>query len=173
MTWTRQALDWIFRPPTAKEYMRLPFIVLGLDLLYNLAVIIVLVLLGIDPEPVDDTHAVPIASWWFVLSIVWVSIEEEVIFRIIPLVLLLRYVRNRVIIMVAVLAISALFGYVHHGWESIAMQGVGGVLYSILFIKYAENGTRYYQASAVVILVHTIYNAIIMMIYGASGGTTF
>ena len=169
----RPVIDWIFSPPTKREFMRLPFIILAIDVVYSIVAIGVMELLNLGSEMIEDPDATPIASWEFPVIIISVSVIEELLFRIIPLVILIRYVNNRFVTLFSVIALSVSFGLIHSGWESVPVQGVGGILYSILFIKYAENGTRFLQASAVVILVHTIFNAILTLAIVLGGDTTF
>ena len=171
----RTVIDWIFSTPKGAEYKMLPFLVVAWDQLYSIFVAQLLYTRErLDVMYEEGTEEViHILSWNFPLELVGVAIIEELLFRIIPLIVLIRYVNNRFIIIVSVLVLSASFALIHGGWEKIFLQGVGGVVYSILFIKYSAGGTKFLQASLVVILVHIIFNAVTTLLAVSAGATTF
>lgn len=169
----QRALDRIFSYPKGSEYMLLPLFIVAWDQLYNIVVAQLLYSKAAIDAVTIANDRVLVASWGFPFELILGATLEELIFRIIPLALLLRFTRNRRIIIVSILALSVAFAFMHGGWPTLLLQGIGGVLYSILFIKYADNGKRLLEACAVVVLIHIIFNLLAVMISVSAGGAYF
>jgi membrane protease YdiL (CAAX protease family) len=171
----RRALDWCTAPVTATPrewaYYRLPFIVFLVDAVVSFSLGAVMYATGVELE--ETTLGISILSLWFVFFLVLISVIEELIFRIVPLTIVMSATNRRFVYLATALATAATFGYVHGGVANIAVQGIGGFLYAVLFIKYAENGERFLAASMVVIAMHTAFNGLIGLILLLSGETTF
>lgn len=174
MNTIRSVINWIFSTPKGAEYKMLPFLVIAWDQIYSIIVAQLLYtstqLESMYGEEVA-TVVVPTLWWEYLIDLVAVVTLEELIFRIIPLIILIRYVKNKFIIILSVLVLSVAFALIHGGWEKVLLQGVGGVMYSIIFIKYSAGGTRFLQASAIVILMHIIFNLVAKLISISAGGT--
>lgn len=167
-------VDWIFAPPSQRAYVWLPLTIVVFDVVYGITLASFKTSFDIGTTDLPRPHLVPIASLAFVYTVLYISLVEELIFRIIPLIILLKTVRSRIVTIAALLALSVVFGLEHHGWESIPAQGLSGLLYSIVFIKYSEHGTKLLQPSLIVILMHTIFNATVSILYVVvNGGTMF
>ncbi len=60
---------------------------------------------------------------------------------------------------------SVIFGYLHGGIINVFLQGVGGLAYGILFLKFCQGGKRILEASALVIILHFLYDFIIFALF--------
>ena len=108
----------------------LPFLVIAWDQIYSIIVAQLLYTSTQLESMYGETAAtavVPTPWWEYVIDLVAVVTLEEMVFRIIPLIILIRYVNNRFIIILSVLVLSVAFALIHGGWEKIFLQGVGGV----------------------------------------------
>lgn len=123
-------------------------------------------------EEVEDS-GVEIASWLFILTILLVSVFEELLFRILPLGLALKFYPRPGFLLGVAFVSAAIFGYVHGGMYNIFLQGTGGFLYAILFIKYAAQGQRLAEASILLIVIHTMFNGLLGLLLLWSGETMF
>src|SRR3989344_1419419 len=65
------------------------------------------------------------------------AIFEEILFRLIPLKLASKLGSgNAVAIFSAAVASSAVFGYMHGGWVHLSMQGIVGLMFCAVYLKY-------------------------------------
>lgn len=87
-----------------------------------------------------------------------VALFEEVLFRILPLTVLLRVTKNPYWLLVGMIGTSILFGLSHGSVANIIWQGVGGFFYAIAFVKYAQGSRGIWEASIIVIMMHLLYN---------------
>jgi len=92
---------------------------------------------------------------------------EEVIFRLGPIWVARRLfhasTRSTVVV---ILIVSACFGYIHaggHAWF-IAIQGVLGVMLSVVFMKCGGLQGRYAKALIASTATHTVHNTIVTLI---------
>ncbi|MBP9669700.1 MAG: CPBP family intramembrane metalloprotease [Candidatus Pacebacteria bacterium] len=60
-----------------------------------------------------------------------------------------------------VLTSSALFAYVHHGWMSIFLQGIGGVALSVVYLKCGGLEGRWLKATWYSTVSHTFFNFVL------------
>jgi len=168
--------QWCFAPiTTTPEQWRFYSLLLWL-LLFDFVIAVSSVSLfqiqGVElPETV--TEETPILSLLFLIEIVLISLFEEGIFRIIPLVLVMKMTKKHSIIFGVAVLSSVVFGWIHGSVYNILIQGFGGMLYSIVFVKYSQNGSRFLQASLVVICLHTVFNGIVGLILLLLGETMF
>ncbi len=165
--------NWVFTRPQGAEYWLLPLFIVAWDQLYNIVVAQLLYSNTLAEGTIATEEVVLVASWQFPFELILGATLEELVFRIIPLVILLRYMPNKLVTGASVLALSVAFAFIHGGWPTLLLQGIGGVVYSIVFLKYADNGKRILEASAVVILVHIIFNIMAVLLSVSSGGDTF
>jgi membrane protease YdiL (CAAX protease family) len=115
----------------------------------------------------------PIFSWYLPLDLIIPAAGEEVLFRIAPLILAMNRWGTRWPTLIVLAISSALFGFVHGGAGFILIQGVGGFLYGLLFMKFSESGAKYVRASALVILIHIAFNLLYILTLAAYGETTW
>jgi membrane protease YdiL (CAAX protease family) len=164
----------IYYRPTEWRYYRLPAQLLVIDIILVALVLFIYSVTGIlDSLPEPEAVGVEIVSTSFIVVLVLIASIEELLFRILPLsIALYCQLKPGALVFVAVLS-SILFGYVHGGVPFILIQGLGGFIYSILFIKYAHNGERVFEASLLVIVSHTLFNGFIGLVLLLSGETLF
>jgi membrane protease YdiL (CAAX protease family) len=96
--------------------------------------------------------------------------SEEMLFRLIPLgvaFLVSKKIspsdRTQFFILVSILS-SWLFGYMHGGYQNILLQGVGGFLYCIQFMKSGLMRGELLQATCATTVTHFSWNAGIITI---------
>ena len=121
---------------SAYEMLRLVFVLLGVDLLYSLAIWKLLNSLEgrLFENTGINTHDDKLSDISFPLKIIPAVIIEEWIFR---------YIIFSVILIggfhlsptSAIIWSSVIFGVVHGGFLNIFMQGAGGVVLCIIFLK--------------------------------------
>jgi membrane protease YdiL (CAAX protease family) len=139
------------------RYYRLPIVILLLDFFLTFVVLGIFSLIEVplsEPEPFE----IVIFSWSFFAFILYVSASEELLFRILPLLLTMKLTRRREVLVIVMVISAAFFGYVHGGVSHIFLQGIGGFLYSVLFIKYSRRGKNPIEGSLVVITIHSLFN---------------
>lgn len=152
-------------------YYKLPALVFVADVI--LTVVLLTILSYVDVLDEAEDVGVEIASWLFVATILYISFEEELMFRIIPLLVALKFIKQSAGLVGVALLTAVVFGYVHGGVYNILLQGIGGFLYAVIFIKYSQNGTRILEASLLVIVLHTFFNGLIGIVLLLSGETMF
>jgi membrane protease YdiL (CAAX protease family) len=164
----KKLIDWIFSPPRDTKQILLILTIIGLDFIQSTLVGGYLFTNNLLPEYLFDSTI--INSWAFIFHLLFDVVYEEFLYRIIPLAIALRYIKSEWFVLMIVLISSLLFGYHHGSYANILIQGIGGLLYSLIFIKYSEGGTKLIYAGTVVILTHLIYNTLIALSVVASGG---
>lgn len=171
----QRSYHWCIAPVTARpqqwEYYRLLLIVFLIDIL--LSAVSVTFFASLDMLEEVEEIGVDIISWSFLVMLILISVIEELVFRIVPLVAVMRVSHQPSLYLATAFTAAVVFGYVHGGVEHIFIQGLGGFLYGVIFIKYAAGGSRLVEASLVVITLHTAFNALIGLILLMSGETTF
>lgn len=60
-----------------------------------------------------------------------------------------------------VLSSSALFAYVHHGWLSLLLQGIGGIVLSVVYLKSGGMEGRWVKGTWYSTVSHTFFNFIL------------
>lgn len=107
----------------------------------------------------------------FILITLGYVVWEELLFRF-PLSLLLWAKFKAKFILLGVMILTCGFIWIHLGNSQdvkylfpILLQGVGGILISILFILSGANNGKYFQAFAVVVLYHFIWNMSTLIYY--------
>jgi membrane protease YdiL (CAAX protease family) len=148
----------------------LPVLIFILDIVISFSLgVFLLVEEGLEEV---DPSAIPILSLGFIPFLLLLSFIEEMIFRILPLTFVMRATERQSLRLAAAVATAVAFGYYHGGLINIVLQGVGGLLYAIVFIKYAHN-ERYGEAGLVVIMLHTFFNGVVALVLLLAGETMF
>jgi membrane protease YdiL (CAAX protease family) len=150
------------------KYYRLPTLLLLLDFFITFILLGFFIFIEV-PLSESESEGIAIFSWSFFGFILLVSVIEEFLFRIMPLSLIMRLTKRRDVVLLTALICSALFGYVHGGLPHILLQGIGGFLYAVLFIKYSRQGSRVVEGSIVVIAVHSLFNLLISLLLFLEG----
>ena len=76
-------------------------------------------------------------------------------------------------VLVFAIIFSVIFGFLHGGIPNIFIQGVGGFMYSVLFLKCGGLQGNYTKAIATSTAVHFLFNMTLLAIAIISGGTSF
>lgn len=160
--------------PREWQYYRVPAVLVVVDILLLSLVLFLYSVIGVlDQVEEMEPIGVEIASVGFLVTILLISVYEELLFRIIPLWLAFKFAFTPGGLIMVALITAIGFGYIHGGPHNILIQGIGGFFYAILFIKYASGGKRIFEASIVVIVAHTIFNGLIGLLLILSGETVF
>ncbi len=166
-------VEWVNTPihyrPYQLGYYKLPLLALLIDIVITTLTILLYVETEVDVEELD--MGLEILSLSFIPLLFLLAGIEEMIFRILPLTWAMRNVSKQNIVLAALFTAIA-FGFVHGGLANIPLQGLGGLVYAIVFIKYAH-GERYMEAGFVVITIHTVFNGLIALLSLSEGVTTF
>lgn len=102
--------------------------------------------------------------------IAWIVIEEEITYRIIPLVFAIvaaRRFNQPWIIAIAVVLSIAMFGWIHGGVQFIFVQGIGiGLPFCLIFLKCGgmRGGWGFVKASWIVIATHLVWNVFVFLV---------
>ena len=98
---------------------------------------------------------------------------EECIFRCMPLVPAVEICgTSKMVLLVAVVS-SIMFGVIHGGYDHIFLQGVGGFIYCIVFLKcggFNENYTKGFLSSTT---SHFLFNMTLMLIAVIAEGNQY
>lgn len=122
----------------------------------------------------DDDLAKKIRSFYsevnlphFLLVLHLIALQEELVYRALPVAIwwsasksLKTYSLH--LLFVAVLCSSVIFGYVHFGLKSILLQGVGGLVLSIVYVKCGGFNGKVIKPLLVSTLVHSLYNNVLI-----------
>lgn len=90
------------------------------------------------------------------LSVLLAPLIEELFFRHFP-IQIIKATGKKELLWPTILFTSALFGIMHDGYPSILLQGVGGLLLSIVYIK---NNYSYWSSVA----LHAMWNLSLLLI---------
>lgn len=88
----------------------------------------------------------------FYLSCFLAPLWEELVFRHLPLQFAKR---NTYLLLPIMLASAALFGWCHDKAPSLAIQGVSGFIFSVLYVR---NGFHYWSS----VFIHFLWNLVIL-----------
>jgi membrane protease YdiL (CAAX protease family) len=93
---------------------------------------------------------------------------EEIIFRLIPIVIVLIFgwIIHRgwfetYLMYLTLLVVSLFFGYIHGNEVNIFIQGVGGLVYSIVFLKWSGWGRNLIKGLCATTFVHGSWNTLL------------
>lgn len=93
------------------------------------------------------------------------SILEELIFRA-PLSIVGKVSPGKWAPIVSAVISSVIFGYIHGGFATIFMQGVTGIILSFAYLKAGGQHGKFWKPMGVSILIHTLFNWVVMGIGG-------
>lgn len=86
--------------------------------------------------------------------IIFTPIWEEVVFRYMPLIIVIMLCGVSKKVLYCALIVSILFGFLHGGYAHIFVQGVVGILFSIVFLKCGGLQKKYIKAVSASTLTH-------------------
>ena len=94
-----------------------------------------------NPVTGVTTNTVDILSSPFFLLLLRFVVDEEIVFRLIPITLVLPFAsfvikrENSLLKYVFVILSSTIFGYVHGGYDHLLVQGINGVMLCVVYMK--------------------------------------
>lgn len=106
------------------------------------------------------------------------ALSEELVFRLIPIFtiqLLLSFLNINInfkilILFISIIIVSIVFGYLHGNYINVFIQGVGGLIYSLVYLKYGGYylSNQYssfdpYDAFIISTVFHFFYNTTIFI----------
>jgi len=91
------------------------------------------------------------------------ALLEEVVFRL-PLVIFVKLGWSVTKVLGVALLLSIIFGFLHGGVSHIYLQGVGGLLYSVIFLKCGGFQGNFSKAVGVSTAVHFLYNMTLILL---------
>jgi hypothetical protein len=117
---------------------------------------------------------IPMLTWVFPFQLLFLAFVEEIKYRA-PLILLRLADQERVTGLALFLAavFSVVFGINHGGWQNIFVQGSGGFLYCLLFLKAGGISGNFFRALAATTGVHFLHNSVAALIQLVLGATCF
>ena len=153
---------------TWKESISLIYCYIFLDFLWNIIVWLGFKIFEIDFPHRNSSGTIPILVWSFPLFLLKAVCFEEILFRL-PLAILIERRWKLKNILFSAVALSVLFGTLHGSFKNILSQGVGGLLYSILFLKCGGWHRHYLKALTVTIIAHYIWNVLLVLLLLKNG----
>jgi membrane protease YdiL (CAAX protease family) len=155
-------LRWLARFPTKREAV---YLVIGFfiaDFVWSYLMSYAYSAIGVAVPPTLD----PSVSIWAAMGgLLLVAIGEELVFRIIPLAIFIKEWGIGWGTLRALLVSSLFFGLIHGDIRNLLLQGVSGMMFGILFIKFSDRGNRLSFASVVVIATHFLFDLWIYVLY--------
>lgn len=158
---------------------KIPILILSVTILSFVYLGVLLGIWYIVGSPFDehDTETgIRILRWYFPFMLFGFAYFEEIIFRFTPIFLartfLGKFFGASWGILIVALVASVLFGLVHGSPHNIYVQGVSGMLYSLLFLKCGGFQDHWGKATFVSTTAHFIRNGILALIVLLSGGTS-
>lgn len=151
----------------------------ALSLLYCFTAVYLMKRMGVAPVNSSGGSEIEIMTWYFIPTIIIFAAYEELWFRY-PLSLAVAgWGACKKIIVVAVIS-SVIFGFLHgksinlifiHGSiQNIFLQGVGGIIFCLLYLKCGGLAGKWLKPLIVSTLTHAAYNGTLAIITLLAGG---
>ena len=109
-----------------------------------------------------------ILTFYFPIILLGMAFIEEIFFRF-PLVLLVALKLRLWIILAVSVILSIIFGLLHGGIPNIFLQGIGGLFYSILFLKCGGYHGKLIKPLAAAAFTHFFFNGVLVLMCLAQG----
>jgi hypothetical protein len=101
------------------------------------------------------------------------AFKEEILFRL-PIAGMIEMHWKIPLVIFSALSVQILFGWLHaKSLPHVFLQGVGGICYSLLFLKCGGLSRNYLKATLTTAITHFLYNGILALIALSYGATTF
>ncbi len=150
--WSFKTLVWL-----------VPAIVIA-KLFYGIFIITAYKCIGVQEPPDSELITQLLRSKpleLFLLACFVGPIAEELMYRFLPMWVGVEFSRSPYILLLIIIVSSVLFGYGHYGWWSLMIQGVGGIVSSIIFLKSGGYESNYLKALTTVIILHAMFNTVL------------
>jgi hypothetical protein len=188
-------IDWLEEKPKSREYAKIMY---GIAISYFIVLVLALVISMPFGGRINDTrlspiivneNSIPILSTSYILMNIKVATIEEFYFRLLPLITAANfsaisiYLLNRFFMtkmdmyrtaiktaLIIAIPASMYFGYLHGGYVHILMQGIGGYILSIVYIKCGGLSARclagWASSSALHFFMNMSVTILAVMIFG-------
>lgn len=163
---------WLNQEPFGKKLVLYIIICVFAKLLVVSLIIEFGKLLGINLCSETEPKTISILTFYFPFIVFGLALGEEMFFRF-PLAILIDRKLPLPLVLLAALALSVIFGAGHGGLKHIFVQGVGGLFYSILFLKSGAFTGHQMKALGVSTTAHFTSNMILAGAYLLQGRTMF
>lgn len=160
-------MRWLKKEVHGRQLWVLMACCLVLKFVYAFSVITVVYLLEIG-SPSARVEKIPIFTISFPITLVSTIFIEEIIFRL-PLAIFIKKGWSIARVLVVALILSAVFGILHGSIYHIFTQGVGGFIYSVMFLKSGGLQGHYLKAVMVTTTTHLLFDAILIGVVIAAG----
>ncbi len=111
----------------------------------------------------------PILTWEFPGQLFSIALMEEIIFRFVLLGGAIQIWGATWPVLLVLALSSIIFGLMHGRPVNILLQGVGGIVFCIIFLKCGGFAHHFLMATFVVALAHSIFNSIVALFNLISG----
>lgn len=167
-------MRWLEREARVREAPLYIFGFFALHLWYTAIAVWVINTFGIEiPATEQDRHTTSILQWHFPLLLMYWALMEEFLFRV-PVGIAAEFLGKSAWVIVPMVIISSvIFGWIHGSYHRVFLQGVGGVLFCILFLKCGGLSGNYPKALASSTIAHALFNGALVIISLSLGITEF
>lgn len=164
--------DWLDDEPSSMRMVGLCFV--GALLLVGWSLGLCYCILTVDESffVAKKPLGITIMSLKCLFVLVGAGVFEEVLFRLLPLAVALRTWGLSGKTMLVALGTSILFAFAHGGIQHLLFQGVGGMLFSLVFLKCGGARDRLLKATGASSTTHILFNATLFAIGYAFGVRT-
>ena len=170
--------QWLGDEAKSLKTFRIIFLSVPINLLIVMIMATLLSIMGLLPEN-SKPIGIPILTWFFPVFLFLAALFEELIFRLLPLLVGIAILHGydieekssyypRLILMFSA---AIIFGYAHGSWVNIFLQGFAGLVFSLVWLKCGGLQKRWVKATLCSTLAHALYNGAIALIIISQGGT--
>jgi membrane protease YdiL (CAAX protease family) len=162
--------EWLKKEPGNRATLFLIFACLVIEVLYRYNIDSYLISRHLI-APLGAKHKIPILTWHFPFFLLYAAACEELVFRL-PLGFLAERWGASYKLLIGVILSSMLFGIIHGNPYHLLMQGVSGILYSMIFLKCGGSNRNYIKAFLSCIAAHFLYNIVATISHLINGVTS-
>lgn len=164
-------ITWLSIPVPKKKIPVFVFYAFGFSFIWNISLVLLLYFLASEPK-IPLKWGIPTPSTLYMIRVVLAVVYEEIAFRRVPIGMAIAQRGVGKLCLFSLVLSSLIFGYLHNGFESLALQGVTGFICGITFIKCGAGSRQYLQGLAASTAVHMIFNATLIasaILFGSLG----
>ncbi len=155
---------WLMSPFTVWEFLYLS----ALYLLFEIADLTLGVMAAFGVPQVSDIQIYFFSGGdiFAILALLIAVAIEELIFRVVPLLISVRFWGFGLPTFACLIGSSIVFGWMHGDIRNVFIQGAGGLFFGMFFLKLSYGGKRPVQAAAFVIALHFAFDMFIIILTG-------
>ena len=149
---------WLLHEPhTVRQYVWTLFWLLIFNMAWDYSWDLILGTSGFAMYTLSVSGLSSLLSKELLGSLLLIPLEEEFLFRALPLWLAVRLLRPWALVPI-VLITSVVFGFGHEGAIGILFQGVGGITFSLVFLKCGGMRGAFWKPFITAVLLHVAVN---------------